>query len=214
MNKRLVIVGAGGFGREVHSWVNTSPRWRARAGISEIVFVDDEASRVPMRAPIISTVSDYAPGERDVVICAIGAPKVRREVVEVLRSKDAPTTIFVHDRAIIGDNVVLGIGTIVCPGVLVSCDVQIGEYVHINIGSTIGHDVSIGDFVTLSPACNLNGNVTIEGGVFLGTAVSIIPEKRIGASSIVGAGSVVVKNIPADVTAFGNPSVVIGRRLG
>ena len=212
MKKRLVIVGAGGFGREVHSWVNTSPRWRSRAGISEVVFVDDEASKVPMRAPIISTVRDYSPGERNVVICAIGAPGVRRAVVEVLTSKGAQMAIFVHDRAVLGDNVVVGIGTVVCPDVLVSCDVQIGAYVHINTGCSIGHDVTIGDYVTLSSTCNLTGNVAVEDDAFLATAVSVIPGKRIGAGSLVGAGSVVLKNVPAGVTVFGNPSTIVGKR--
>ena len=212
MKKRLVIVGAGGFGREVHSWVNTSPRWRSRAGIGEVVFVDDEASKLPMRAPIVSTVRDYSPGKRDVVICAIGAPDVRRAVVEVLKSKGARMAIFVHDRAVLGDNVIVGIGTVVCPDVLVSCDVQIGEYVHINTGCSIGHDVTIGDYVTLSSTCNLTGNVAVEDDAFLATAVSVIPGKRIGAGSLVGAGSVVLKNVPAGVTVFGNTSTLVGKR--
>ena len=212
MKKRLVIVGGGGFGREVYAWVNTSPRWRSRAGINDVVFVDDDASKAPMRAPIVSTLGDYLPGERDVVICAIGAPEVRRAVVEVLKSNGAQMAIFIHDRAVLGDNVVVGIGTVVCPDVLVSCDVQIGEYVHINTGCAIGHDVTIGDYVTLSSACNLTGNVVVENDAFLATAVSVIPGKRIGAGSLVGAGSVVLKNVPAGVTVFGNPSVIIGER--
>lgn len=212
MKNRLVIVGAGGFGREVHSWVNTSPLWRSRAGIGDVVFVDDVAPKFPLRAPIISTVRYYTPNERDLVICAIGVPEVRREVVEVLLSRGARMTIFVHDRAILGENVAVATGAVVCPDVLVSCDVQIGEHVQINTGCSIGHDVTIGDYVTLSSACNLTGNVTVEAGAFLATAVSIIPGKRIGAGSLVGAGSVVLKDVPAGVTVFGNPSTIVGKR--
>ena len=212
MKKRLVIVGAGGFGREVHSWVDSSPQWRAREGIGEIVFLEDGASKVSVRAPIVSTVSDFTPSERDTVICAIGAPDMRRGVVEMLLRKGVQMTTFVHDRAIVGNNVTMAAGTVICPNVLVSCDVEIGRHVHINTGCSIGHDVIIGDYVTLSSACNLTGNVTVEDGAFLATAVSVTPGRRIGAGSLVGVGSVVLRDVPAGVTVFGNPSKIIGKR--
>lgn len=212
MTNRLVIVGAGGFGREVHSWVKTSPRWAERLGIDSVVFVDDNEPTVPVRAAIISTVREYWPEDRDLVICAIGAPAARRDVTRLLAMRDAPMGTFVHDRAVLGDNIQLGVGSIVCPDVLITCDVVIGDNVHINIGCTIAHDVTIGDFSTLSPACNLNGDVRIEDGVFLGTAVTVIPGKTVGSGAVVGAGSLVLKNIPPRVTAFGNPCVIVAKR--
>lgn len=212
MMNRLVIVGAGGFGREMHSWVKTSPRWCQSFAIGSVVFVDDDVPKAPVRAPIISTVRDYRPADVDLVFCAIGAPSARREVSKLLSQRDARIVTFVHDRAVLGDNVQLGRGSIVCPDVLITCDVLIGENVHINIGSTIAHDVIIGDFVTVSPACNLNGNVKIEDGAFLGTGVTVIPGKSVGQNSLIGAGSLVLKNIPPQVTAFGNPCVIVGRR--
>ncbi|TFC94713.1 acetyltransferase [Cryobacterium sinapicolor] len=212
MTNRLVIVGAGGFGREVHSWVKSSPRWCESSEIGSVVFVDDNVPTVPVRAPIISTVRDYWPAEGDLVICAIGAPSARRDVSRLLSQRNAPPGTFVHDRAMLGDNVQLGLGAIVCPDVLITCDVRIGVNVHVNIGSTIAHDVIIGDFVTLSPGCNLTGNVRIEDGAFLGTAVTVIPGKTVGQDALIGAGSLVLKNIPPRVTAFGNPCVIVGKR--
>lgn len=212
MKRRLVIVGAGGFGREVHSWVNTSPEWIAKTEIASIVFVDDRLPQIPVHAPVISTLQDYVPDATDLVVCAIGSPVVRRKVVEMLNAKNAQIVSFVHDRAIVGHNVVMGVGVVVCPNALLSSDVRIGEHVHINTGCAIGHDVVVGDFVTLSGGCQLTGNVSVESDVFLSVAVSVIPGKRIGAGSLVGAGSVVLKDVPVGVTVFGNPSVIIGKR--
>jgi sugar O-acyltransferase (sialic acid O-acetyltransferase NeuD family) len=212
MNKRLVIVGAGGFGREVHGWVSTSPQWRERADIGSVVFVDDEVPAVPVSAPIISTLGDYAPADNDLVICAIGSPDVRRKIVDSLLSRNARMATFIHDRVVLGDNIVIGDGAVVCPDAVLSSDVKVGDHVHINVGCTIGHDVRIGDFVTLSSACNLTGNVTVEDGAFIATAASVIPGKRIGAGSFVGAGSVVLKDVPPNVTVFGNPGAVVGKR--
>lgn len=212
MKRRLVIVGAGGFGREIHAWVRTSPQWRERTHVEEVVFVDDRVPSVPVNAPIVSTLNNFRPEARDLVICAIGSSDIRESVVNELRSKSVEFVSFIHDRAVLGDDVVVGIGAVVCPDVIVTSHVTLGEHVHINAGCLIGHDVSIGDFVTLSSACNLTGGVRIGDRVFLATAVTIIPKMSVGAGAFVGAGSVVLKDVPADVTVFGNPGKTIGKR--
>ncbi len=81
-----------------------------------------------------------------------------------------------------------------------------------NLAVTIGHDSSLGDFVTLSPGTNVSGNVQLDEGVETGTNVGIIPGIEIGAWSIVGAGAVVTRNLPANVTAVGAPAKVIKER--
>ena len=210
---RLVIAGAGGFGREVHSWVNSSSEWVRINSIGEIVFIDDNVPEIPIRAPLVSTIVDYRPQQNDLVICAIGSSKVRRRVVSILEGKSASLTTFVHDRAMVGDNVQLGVGVVICPDVLLSSDIRVGDHVQINARCAIGHDVTIGEFATLSAGCNVTGNVSIGDMAFLATAVTVIPGKQIGHSAYVGAGSVVLKNVPADVTVFGNPSVIVARKL-
>jgi sugar O-acyltransferase (sialic acid O-acetyltransferase NeuD family) len=212
MSKRLVIVGAGGFGRELHSWVNSSPEWRKNAAIAGVVFVDDDTPRVPVRAPIVSTVHDYIPEADDVIVCAIGSPQIRKQVVETLARAHGKFATFIHDRAVVGDNVIVGEGTVICADVLITCDVTMGSHVQVNAACAVGHDVTIGDFVTMSSACNLTGNVEVEELSFLGTAVCVTPGRRISAGAFVGAGSVVVKDVPSGVTVFGNPSVVVGRK--
>lgn len=212
MNRRLVIVGAGGFGREIHAWVRTSPEWRERTRIEGVVFIDDRVPSVPVRAPIVSTLSNFKPEALDLVICAIGSPEVRQSIVDELRTRSVEFASFIHDRAVVGDDVVVGVGSVICPDVLLTCDVMIGEHVHINAGCMIGHDVSIGDFVTLSSACNLTGGVRVEDRAFLATAVTIIPGVSVGNGAFVGAGSLVLKDVPAGVTVFGNPSKAIGKK--
>lgn len=211
--QRLVIAGAGGFGRELHGWVKSSPAWVKRNSIDEIVFIDDKIPQIPVRAPIVSTIANFRPQENDLVMCAIGSPDLRKAVVSAFQKHSARFATFVHDRAVIGDNVELGTGVVVCPDVLLSSDIKVADQVHINVRCAIGHDVSIGEFATLSAGCNVTGNVAIGEMAFLATAVTIIPGKHIGPFSYVGAGSVVIKNVPADVTVFGNPSVIMGRKL-
>ncbi|TFD57536.1 acetyltransferase [Cryobacterium sp. Hh38] len=209
---RLVIIGAGGFGREVFAWQRSSPRFLQREKIDSVVYVDDRDDLSGLPAPIVGSIEDYIPSEFDKLICAIGSPKLRRQVVEKIEARSGVFAQFVHDTAVVGLNVVAGSGLVVCPNVVISSDIVIGVHSHINANCTIGHDVVIEDFVTLSSSCNLTGGVVLEREAFLGTAVTVIPGKRVGAGALVGAGSVVLRNVPPGVTSFGNPSKSYGSR--
>ena len=211
MNKRIVIAGAGGFGREVHSWLVTSPHYCATESIEEIVFINDVAPAVDLPAPVVSTVSDFYPDPNDLVICAIGSPADRQEMTSTLTSRGAVFATFVHDSTVIGNNVTLGEGTVICPGVILTTDITVGRHVHININSSVGHDVRVHDFVTISPSCNLMGGATVMHNAFLGTATTMVPGTTIHQNTVIGAGSVVVKDIEAEVVAFGNPCLVSRR---
>ncbi len=206
MTTRIVIVGAGGFGREVLSWLHTSPQWMERNTVGSIVFVDDGIPTVPVDAPLISTIADYVPEPNDLAICSIGSPAVRQRIVAALETRGVQFATFVHDRALVVTNAGMGPGAVVCPGVIVTTHVSLGRHVHINLNSTIGHDVVIGDFVTISPGCHLGGFSGLAQGVFLGTGAVILPAKKVAADAVVGAGAVVVRDVLADTTVVGNPA--------
>jgi len=75
--------------------------------------------------------------------------------------------------------------------------------------STIGHDAIIGDWTTLCAQCDVTGKVNIGNEVFLGSRVSIIPSIKVGSRSILGAGAVVISNVPEAVTMVGNPARIL-----
>ncbi|GEP28564.1 acetyltransferase [Cryobacterium levicorallinum] len=209
---RIVIVGAGGFGREIFAWLRSSPKFLEREKIDSIVYIDDRDHVSGLPAPCIGTIEEYVPSGNDKLICAIGSPEARQQVVEKIEARSGVFVQFLHDLALVGINVVADAGLVVCPNVVISSDIRIGRHVHINSNCTIGHDVVISDFATLSSSCNLTGAVEVGESAFLGTAVTVIPGKTIGAGALVGAGSVVLRDVPPGVTSFGNPSKSYGLR--
>jgi acetyltransferase-like isoleucine patch superfamily enzyme len=97
---------------------------------------------------------------------------------------------------------------LVCAGSIIQPDVEIASHSIVNTGANIDHDCSIEKFCHICPGCNLAGGVFIKEGVMFGTGSSIIPLKSVGSWSIIGAGSVVVEDIPANSKAWGVPAKV------
>lgn len=205
MNKRLIIAGAGGFGRGIFGWVTSSPKFLQKCGISDIAFINDSQPSVRIDAPLHDSITAYVPGPRDLVICAIGNPTVRQNIVRMLSGRGAIFQTFVDDRAIIGPKVTIDEGAVICPGTVISAGARIQQQVHVNFNCSIGHDTEIGRFSTLSPSVNLMGELRIGNSVFFGGSSTVLPRLQVGARSQIGAGAVVTKNVPKEVVVKGIP---------
>ena len=103
----------------------------------------------------------------------------------------------------------VGAGTVICAGNILTTQVRVGSHVNLNVYCTIGHDVVIEDFCNLSPAINVSGYVHLEEGVDIGTNAVLLPGKRVGRGSVIGAGAVVTSDIPPFSVAVGVPAKVI-----
>lgn len=207
--KQLYIVGAGGFGRELHSWALQHPahgRDWTFAG-----FLDDNLDALKEYGSFapVTGLCGHLPGPDRVYLCGFGLPATKARLTEPLLKAGAQFISLVHPSVILGERVKLGRGVILCPGAILTSDIQLGDFVMINLGTTIGHDVTVGDWTTVSSQCDLTGHVKVAESVFIGSKASVIPSRKIGAGSLVGAGSVVVRDVPPGATVFGNPAVTL-----
>ncbi|MEO0510106.1 MAG: acetyltransferase [Verrucomicrobiota bacterium] len=205
--KRLIIVGAGGFGREVYAWAKDH---KDCGTLWEVVgFLDDDpfalnAFEYPVG--ILGSIDTYVIGPDDIFLCAIGSPKVKKVVVGRMLARGADFMTLVHPTVVVGENVMIAVGTIVCPGAVITCDITIGRFVAVNCLSSIGHDVKVGDWATISGHCDLTGKSSIGEGSFLGSGSRILPGKSVGSEALVGAGSVVLNSVSDGKKVFGNPA--------
>jgi sugar O-acyltransferase (sialic acid O-acetyltransferase NeuD family) len=197
----LVIVGAGGFGRELLELVRDI---NARKPTFEFLgFLDDGVTRADLlerlRAPLLGPSSRLAETGADYVI-GIGAPEPRRRIFEMARSRGCRAATLVHPAATIGSDVQLGGGVVVAAGARLTTHVVVGRHAHVNLNCTIGHDVVIEDFVTVFGGVHLGGGCVIEADVTLGSGCVILPNVRVGRGAVVGAGAVVVRDVEPDTT--------------
>ena len=99
----------------------------------------------------------------------------------------------------------------ICAGNILTVNVTIGKHVLLNLDCTVGHDSVLEDYVSVGPGCHLSGYTKLRRGCYLGTGVVTIEKTQVGESSAIGAGAVVIRNIPPNVTAVGIPAKTLER---
>jgi sugar O-acyltransferase (sialic acid O-acetyltransferase NeuD family) len=211
----LVIVGAGGFGREVLDVVEAINEHYSTTGFAPwdvLGFVDDGSPDQELiddrGVPFLGPVEKLAamPPETQYVI-GIGSGPVRRRIDESASESGRTAATLVHPTTVIGRHrITIGAGSVICANVAITTNVALGRHVHLNLGVTVGHDAVLGDYVTANPNVSISGGVTLEDEVNMGTGSIVIPGRRIGARTIIGAGATVVGDLPCDVTAVGVPA--------
>jgi len=209
--RRLLIVGAGGFGREVLQWARDAwPEHAERiAG-----FLSDDPRRLDgfsTGLEILGRVDAYEQHPGDYLLLGIGVAYSRRIVAERLIARGAEFATLVHPTAVVARSARVGRGSVVCPGAVVSDSATLGTCVLVNYHASFGHDSSAGDFAVLSPYATLGGGATIGDDVFLGLHASVGPGRIVGARSKVSANSCVLSDTPADSIIYGVPGRIVPR---
>lgn len=210
--QKVVIIGAGGFGREVLDVLEAINQAEPQYDI--LGFVTEPSYQKPgvliHDKPVVGHFDWLEENKHDVkAICAVGAPAARLRLTRQAEQMGVQFFSAVHPRAILTRWVTMGAGSIITAGCILTNNITIGKHVHLNLDCTVGHDAVIEDCVTVSPGVHISGNDRLEVGCFIGTGANLIEGKTIGQWSVVGAGSVVVKDIPPNTTAVGNPAKVI-----
>lgn len=212
MPERIVIIGAGGFGRESLDVLEAVKR--AGRDIELVGVLDDGPSAKDLAllsargVEYLGTAESWrslAGGEERYVI-AIGAPSVRRSVSAALRADGLHATTLIHPQAVIGSQATIGDGVVIAAGVQVSTNVSIGDQVHLNPGCIIGHDAVLGDCVSVNPGAIVSGNVLIEAGTLVGAGATILQGLRVGPRSVIGAAACVTRSVEPESTMTGVPA--------
>jgi sugar O-acyltransferase (sialic acid O-acetyltransferase NeuD family) len=206
----LVIVGAGGFGREVADVVSAI---NAEAQTFNLIgFVDDGPSPEDVAQidrlgiPLVGSVSEVLTRPASGYVLGIGSGATRRLLDRQFQAAGWTATELVHPLASVGANVVLGPGTILCAGVRLTTNIRLGRHVHVNLNSTIGHDTLLLDYVTVNPLVAISGNVTVGEASMLGTHSAVLQNLTIGRDSVVGGGALVVRCVPDCTVVKGVPA--------
>jgi sugar O-acyltransferase (sialic acid O-acetyltransferase NeuD family) len=213
--EKIVILGAGGFAREVLDVFDACNEVGQSYDVLGWV-VDREygsAGTMVNDKPILGDLDWLAKHSSQVLaVCSIAAPELRLDVVGRATQRGIHFCNVIHPNATLTRWVAMGEGVVVTAGCILTNQIVLGNHVHVNLDCTIGHDAILDDFVTLAPGVHVSGKVRLSAGCYVGTGANIIDRIRVGEWSIVGAGSTVIRDVPPNTTVVGVPASVIETR--
>lgn len=214
--QRVIIIGAGGHGKELQSYLMDLQR--LGEPISFLGFVDDNRPAGQWNnSQILGDLSQLKelmltePEEQYSYITAVGDNDVRRRLVSRIGStlpQLKPWTLK-HPASVIGHNNQIGEGTCLAPGSIVTTNASIGAHCILNVNASVSHDAVVGDFTNINPGAVVAGNVEVGTGAYIGAGATLIHKVKVGEWSVIGAGAVVINDIPPYSTAVGVPARVI-----
>ena len=212
--KNLVIIGAGGFAREVywHSQMASGfdYEWTIKGFLDgDVKLSAEEYAKLPGDVTMLGDVDSYEILPDDVFTCAVGTPEVRKKLIEKILSRGGQFINIISEYAHIFPAAKIGKGVIVGLESGISDHVEIGDFAILNNVATIGHDTKIGKYTCIMSQVDVGGGSQIGDEVFIGSHATILNKVKIGNGAYVGAGSVVLKKVNAGAKVFGNPAVEI-----
>ena len=209
--ENIVIIGAGGFGREVKMLIDQINEGSLQYNL--LGFYDDSVQKgtVVFGLEVLGSVEELNQVTKPTAISiAIGLPKVKKDIKDKLSNPMLSFPRLIHPSVVLGiPSETIGIGAIICAGTIITVNITIGEFVILNLGCTVGHDTVIGNYCSFMPQSNIAGEVILGEAVYVGMGVGIINQVTVGNNVTLGAGSVVVKNISSNCLAVGIPAKVI-----
>lgn len=212
--ERIIVVGAGGHARAVLDVIRSEGRY-AVAG-----FVDSSRPRGTqwLGAEVLGDESALPDLCREldtrVGLVALGDNWQRSELTRRIEER-VPGFAFassVHPKASVSADAVLGAGSIVMPGAVIVSGCRIGRGCIVNTLASLDHDCVMEDFASFAPGVVVGGNVHVGACAALSLGSRVVHGIRIGAHAVVGAGALVLEEVPAEVVAFGVPARVIRPR--
>lgn len=213
MVDRILVVGAGGFGRETLDVIEAINHAAIGARWMVLGVADDGPSaahrqRLAARGyahlgSISQVLAEFEPAFYAV---GIGSPRIRRDIAKVLDDHGWHPATLVHPHAVVGTVAAIGAGSVICGGVQLSTNTVLSAHVHLNPGAIIGHDAILDEFVSVNPGAILSGDVRIGAGVLIGAGAVVLQGLNVGTEATVGASACVTRDVAPGTIVKGVPA--------
>ena len=205
--KNLIIVGAGGFGRETLMTINEINEINMTWNV--LGFIDDNPDAlngIVCEKSIIGDISNWANIGEEEYVLSIANVAIKKKIAELLKSRGAKFATIIHPTARLDKTTEVGEGVILAARADVTTNCILGNFVFCNVAAQVGHDAIIGDYCTLFPNCSIAGGSILGKEVMVGTSASTYPGIKIGDSATVGMNSAVIRDVRAGTTVMGVPA--------
>jgi sugar O-acyltransferase (sialic acid O-acetyltransferase NeuD family) len=195
--KTIAIFGAGGHTKVIIDLILELNQYTI------VGIYDDNKEGSFEDIPIIGKINGNVNINYDEYIIGIGNDNIRKKIYK--QFLNLRWAVLIHPRSIVSKSTMIDNGTVVFAGAVIQTGVKIGKQCIINTNCNIDHETIIRDFSSICPGVTICGNVSIGELTFIGANSTIIQGKIIGEKCMVGAGTVVIRNVDDNSKIVGNP---------
>ena len=153
---RLIIFGAGGFGKTVKDIAEQSKKY------DNICFLDDAKECAELG--VVGKVGDFKDFINDDTefLVAFGNNKLRYNTIEAIAKSGGKIARLIHPSAYVSPTATIGVGSIILPNACVGTDVVMAYGCIINMGAIVDHKVLLGVGVHVAPGAIIKGENVID----------------------------------------------------
>lgn len=204
--KPLLILGTSYLAYELADYLSDMPEWRLDGFVENLDLDRCQETMLGKRIYWVEEIAGMAATHH--VVCGISTTQ-RVTYIEQVEAMGMRFATLIHPAARVSRTTEIGAGSIISPGVHIASHARIGCNVFVNRGVLIGHHTVIDDLVTIQPGANIAGVCRIGRGAYIAMAAVVLDRKRVGAHAVVGAGSVITRDVPDNVQVVGMPGRVV-----
>lgn len=213
---KSVIIGAGKYGEVYLSYLRES-------GVEVIGFLDDNDTiqdKLFGGLPVLGKTTMLPELKNrygvEAVYCPLGNNRIRVKLLNLARDLGYDTPNYIHPDAHISPNVELGQkGVYILGNTYIMPMVTISNDVMISVGANIIHHTTLQEGVFVSNGVNLGASLIAEKCAYIGMGSTIMTGvQRLGKDCLIGAGAVVIKDVPDGAVVAGVPAKIIKYKEG
>ena len=215
MSKKILVIGGAGNGTVIASTIvdltKVSNEWELWGYLNDSGEIDSLIEGYPIVGRVKEAKRFNLPNVY--FIYALTTVKKAKERFELLQSLDLPREKYatvIHPTAVVAHSAQIGYGVVLMPQVVVGPDVLIGDHAQVYAQGFLGHHAKLGDFCFIANNASVGGFVDIQRGTHVGSNSSILERVTVGEWSLIGLGSVVLKDVLPYTKVAGNPARMIG----
>ena len=204
---KAIIVGAGTYGQTYAKYLKDD--------YQIIGFIDNNENlfmQVFMGIQVLggnSFIFNEIDKETNIFV-PIGNNNVRVKLLTELNKKGFITPSFIHKKTIIDESVTIGKAVYILPGTNIMPLTKIGDFTMISMGVNIAHHNIIEEGCFFSQGSNIGASTLIKKQAYFGISSTLMTGvKEVGKNTLIGAGAVVIKDVPDNAIVAGIPAKIL-----
>jgi len=212
MKDNIVIIGTGAQAKYIVDILSYDKSFNISAIVKTGREIEEDFEKDLVGVDIIESFSefkDYYKGNEQKAIVAVAKNQEKELLIGQLEEMKVELINAIHPKAVIAETVKIDKNVLINAGAIIQPYASLGKGIMIHANVIVEHNSIVEDFVNLAPGAKLAGWVKVKRGAYVYAGACVIPGVEIGVNSIVGAGSVVIKDVPDQVTVVGNPAKII-----